>query len=96
MIRDPPDVRYQPEPIEPTWQGVLASYATIAIVLLLMWAFSDPVTAVVTLTTGVGLFVGTRRSLSVIRCFRECGGFAFNLGNSVHICVARPNVTDSP
>lgn len=95
MYRPPPDPRDHPAPQVPTWRGVLVSYVMAAAIPLLFWVVSQPLAGTVVLAAIVGLFISARRGLRLARCFYDCGGFAFNLGGKVQVCIIQPSVNDS-
>lgn len=89
MSNPPSDPRASPVPDEPTWRGILVSYAAMVAVPLALWFVSQPVVGTVALAGVVGLFVGTRRAYGLVRCLSDCGGFAFDLGGAVRVTIAR-------
>lgn len=74
---------------QPTWGNVLAAYALMAAVLLLLWAVSNPLAGAIALAAIVGLSVGARRAVRLIRCFQDCREFAVDLVGNVRITVTR-------
>jgi hypothetical protein len=90
MYIPPLDPRDDPVTNPPTPRGVLAIYAMLAAVPLLLWLVSQPVTGAVAVVTTAGIVIGARRTAGLVRCFRECGGLAFDLCGSVRICVTQP------
>ena len=91
---DPHDPRDRFAPTRPTWRSVLASYALVAAVPLLLWAAVHPLAGGVILAGAVGLAVAARRALGLLRCFRDCPGFAVVAG-PVRIAVT-PARADEP
>jgi hypothetical protein len=39
---------------------------------------------------GVGLFIGSRGALRVAHCVATCGGYVFDIGGTVQVCITRP------
>lgn len=89
MQRLPPDPRYVPPRDRPTWTHILASYAMAAAIPLLLWVASQPLAGTAALASAAGLVVVARRARELIRCFHECRGFAFDLGENVRITVSQ-------
>lgn len=90
MLRPPTDPRYRPAPSEPTWQNVLVGYAMIAAVPALLWVASQPSTRLVAVAAVVGLALVARHLLRLVRCFDDCRGFAFDLGQRIRITITQP------
>ena len=84
--RDPRRSRRRPDP---TWSGIVAAYAIVAAVPLLLWVATRPVVGATALAAAGGLVVGARRLLRLRRCLNECGGFVFDLAGDVRVCVTR-------
>lgn len=84
--RDPRRSRRRPEP---TWGGIVAAYAIVAAVPLLLWVATRPVAGAAALAAAGGLAVGTRRLLRLRRCLNDCGGFAVDLVGDVQVRVTR-------
>ena len=89
-MKRPPGSRYRTVSKDPTWRSILAAYAVVAAVPVLFWAVSNPLSAVAALALVAGLRVGARRVADLVRCLRDCGGFAVDLGESVRVTVTRP------
>ena len=94
MYIPPLDPRDDPVTNPPTSRGVLATYAVLAAVPLLLWVVSQPLTGTVAVVTIAGVVIGARRTAGMVRRFRECGGFAFDLGGSVRVCISQPQLDD--
>jgi hypothetical protein len=94
MSRPPFDPRYRPAVEQPSWEGVLASYALVPALLLLLWLISQPRTATVVLTATAGVLLGVRRALELARCVSDCGGFSVDLGGKLRITIAQPHADD--
>ena len=94
MYIPPLDPRDDPVTSLPTSRGILAIYATLAAVPLLLWLVSQPLTGAVAVVTTAGAVIGVRRTAGLLRCFRECGGFAFDVGGSVRVCVSQSQLDD--
>ncbi len=92
MHRPPPDPRKYRTTTDPTWRGILVSYLMVASFPLLLWVVSQPVAGTVVVTAIVGLALGVRHVHKLARCFFECGGFAFELGGKIRVCIAQPSV----
>ena len=90
MQSPPPDPRFRSRPKNPTWRSILAAYAVVAAVPVLFWAVSNPLSAVAGLAIVAGLRIGARRVADLVRCLRDCGEFAVDLGESVRVTVTRP------
>ena len=84
--RDPRRSRRRPEP---TWSGIVAAYASVAAVPLLLWVATRPVVGATALAAAGGLVVGARRLLRLRRCLNDCGGFAVDLVGDVRVLVTR-------
>ena len=84
--RDPRRSRRRPDP---TWSGIVAAYASVAAVPLLLWVATRPVVGATALAAAGGLVVGARRLLRLRRCLNECGGFVFDLAGDVRVRVTR-------
>jgi len=94
MYRPPRDPRNHQVPQVPSWRGILVSYVLVAAIPLLLWVVSQPVTGTVVLAAIGGLFISARRGLRLAHCFYDCGGFAFNLGGKVQVCIVQPSIND--
>ena len=90
MYRPPSDPRRYRADTESTPSGILVSYLMVATVFLLLWAVHNPVTAVVASVAGVGLFIGSRGALRVAHCVATCGGYVFDIGGGIHVCITGP------
>jgi len=90
MARRPPDPRLRSRPKNPTWRNVLASYALVAAIPVLLWVASNPLAGGIGLAAVLVLRAGARRGADLVRCLRDCGGFAIDLGENVRISVTRP------
>lgn len=90
MSKPPIDPRDQRKPTEPTWRGIVVAYGTMAAVLVLFAFASYPLLVAATIVATGGLYVASRRSLELYRCVRTCGGFAFDVGDRLQVCVTRP------
>lgn len=53
---------YLPPFEQPTWRGIATSYLLVALIPLLLWALSDPLNGLFTLTIGASLLVARRAS----------------------------------
>ena len=95
MIRPPIDPRYRPAPTEPTWRSILVSYAILATVPALLWAVSRPSTRIVGVVAVLGLALVARRLHRLVRCFSDCQGFAFDLGQRVRITITQPSTCEA-
>lgn len=94
MYQPSSDPRDGPLVDQPTWRGVLAAYVAIATVPLALFAVSNPLAgAGVVASLGV-LAVGARRTATLVECFHECQGFAFDVAGRVRITVAHPSSGD--
>jgi hypothetical protein len=65
------------------------SYALAAAIPLSLWAISRPLPGAVAVAAVGGLFVAARRVRRLVRCLRDCRGFAVDLFGSVRITVAQ-------
>jgi xanthosine utilization system XapX-like protein len=65
------------------------SYALAAAIPLSLWAISRPLPGAVAVVAVGGLFVAARRVRRLVRCLRDCRGFAVDLFGSVRITVAQ-------
>lgn len=89
-MRAPPlDPRDRPFVEQPTWRGILVSYALVAAVPLLLWVSSHQLAGAVTLALLAGLFVGGRGVFMLTRCFHVCQEFTVDLGGTAWITVAQ-------
>lgn len=95
MSRPPFDPRHRPAVEQPSWRGILVSYALIPVVFLSLWGISHPLTATVIIVATVCLLLTLRRTLNLARCLSNCGGFSIDLGGKIRITIARPQVDDS-
>jgi len=86
----PPDPRFRSRPKNPSWQDVLVSYALVAAVPVLFWVASNPLAGVVGLAAALALRAGARRGAALVRCLRDCGEFAVDLGEALRVTVTRP------
>jgi hypothetical protein len=66
----------------------------IAVIPLLLWVVSQPLAGIVVLAAIGGLFISARRGLRLAHCFYDCGGFAFDLGGKVQVCIIKPSAND--
>lgn len=94
MILPPIDPRYRPAPTQPTWRNILVSYAILASVPALLWVVSQPSTRIAGVVAVVGLALVARRLHRLIRCFYDCQGFAFDLGQRVRITITQPQSSE--
>ncbi|WP_135828279.1 hypothetical protein [Halorussus halobius] len=94
MSRPPLDPRYRSALTNPTWRHVLASYAMMVGVPVLVWAASRPLAGVAVVAALVGTAAGTRRASGLVQCFRNCEGFAFDVGDTARVTVTRSPVDD--
>lgn len=53
---------YLPSFEQPTWRGIATSYLLVALIPVLLWALSDPLNGLFTVTIGATLLVGRRAS----------------------------------
>lgn len=95
MSSPPLDPRYRPAIDRPSLESVLAGYALVPAFFLSLWIVSQPLTGTVVLAAIGGLFLGVRRARGLVRCFDECGGFSFDLGENVRITIAQKHTDDS-
>jgi Flp pilus assembly protein TadB len=95
MFRPPKDSRDGPIVEQPTWQRVFVSYGMMAAVFLSLWLVSNPLAGVVALAASAVAVITVRRAAELARCFRDCGGFAFDLGGRVRITVAQPRTEEA-
>lgn len=89
MFRPPFDPRDRPLIDRPTWRSVLVSYATMAVVPLLLWAVSRPLEGTVTLVGIAVLCVGGRRVHRLRRCFYECQKLTFDVAGKAQITITQ-------
>ncbi|WP_157971746.1 hypothetical protein [Halorussus litoreus] len=89
MSRPPLDPQDRIALRNPTWRNVLVSYAMVLAVPIALWAVSEPLAGAVVVATLAGLAVATRRAYGLVRCFRQCRGFAFDLGETARITVTQ-------
>ncbi|WP_435180092.1 hypothetical protein [Halorussus sp. AFM4] len=89
MYRPPLDPRDSPLVDQPTWRSVAASYLLAAAIPIVLWIATRPIAGLVTVAAVAGLIVGARRAYRLRRCFRDCRGFAFDLGGRARITVSR-------
>lgn len=94
MYRPPLAPRTRPAPAEPTWRAILATYATVAAVPVLLWLAARPLAGGVALAVAAGLLVGAGRARRLTRCVRQCRGIAFDLVGAVRITVTWDTADD--
>jgi len=75
---------------EYTWKSILLAYAALGAVPLLLWTLHRPLAGVLAITALAGLVAAGRPAARLARCFRNCGGFAVDLGDRVRISVSQP------
>lgn len=93
--RPPLAPRTRLAPAEPSWRAILASYATIVAIPVLLWVTSRPLAGGVALAVAAGLLVGAGRARRLARCVRRCRGIAFDLVGDVRITVTWAPAHDS-
>jgi hypothetical protein len=86
-----PTIDTRDKPAVDSSRSIAASYATVPIALLLLWAVSQPLAGAATLVAVVGVAVGVERLSQLLRCFRACGGFTLDLGDRARISVTQPD-----
>jgi hypothetical protein len=64
----------------------------VATIPLLLWVVSQPVAGAILVTALVGLALGARHVYKLARCLFECGGFTFELGGKIRVCITQPGV----
>lgn len=70
-----------------TWRRVLASYAMMAAIPVLLWAASAPLAAGVAAAGGAGAAIATKHARRLARCVEECRGLALDLPGTVDVAV---------
>jgi hypothetical protein len=95
MYRPPSDPRPRSTTSGPTWRALLVRYAIVAAVPILLWAVSQPVTAVLALGAIAVLGTAARRGYGLVRCFYDCQAMIFDLGGVARITI-RQAPTDEP
>lgn len=95
MYQPPFDPRPNSVATAPTWRALLVRYAVVAAVPILLWAVSQPVTAVLAVGAIAALSIATRRGYGLVRCFSDCQAMVFDLGGVARITV-RQAPTDEP
>lgn len=94
MYQPPSESRDSPLVDQPTWRSVLAAYAVMAAVPLSLFAVSNPLAGTAVFASLGALAVGARRTATLVECFHECQGFAFDVAGRVRITVAQPSSGD--
>lgn len=95
MVRPPLDPNDPSLIDQPTWRSVIASYAILASIPLLLWIVSQPLAGSVALAAAVGLAVGARRAYELLRCFYDCQAMVFDLGGRARITVTQLPTDDA-
>lgn len=95
MYRGPRDSRYLEVPTETSWRSLVVCYALMPTTLLLLWSVTNPLAGAAAITGAVGLFVGSRKAVPLVRCLAECGGFVLDVTDDLQLCVVRPGA-DGP
>lgn len=80
---------------DPTWTGIFIHFLIIAAIPVLLWTVSQPVTGSIALALVVVGYIGARRVTELLQCFSDCGGFAFNLGGKIEVCITQPGLHKS-
>ncbi|WP_232686381.1 hypothetical protein [Halobacterium zhouii] len=94
-MHEPPSTpRNGPLVDQPTWRGVLAVYAVMAAVPLSLFTASNPLAGAAVVASLGALAVSARRTATLVECFNECQGFAFDVAGRVRITVAHPSNSD--
>lgn len=91
MYRPPMKPPAGPLPGPPGERSLLVGYAMVAAIPLLLWAASSPLAGAVVLGALYGLVAAGRRASRLVQCFRDCGGFCFDLGGRLRIAVCDPS-----
>ncbi|MFT4885218.1 MAG: hypothetical protein ACI8U4_002740 [Natronomonas sp.] len=94
MYQPPLDPRPDSVATAPTWRALLVRYAVVAAVPILLWAISQPVTAVLALGAIAALSIGARRGYGLVRCFYDCQAMIFDLGGVARITVRQTPTDD--
>lgn len=95
MHRGPIDSRHTNGPTDPSWRSLAVCYALIAAAALLLWSTTNPLAGVAVATGALGLFVGARKTVPLVRRLSQCGGFVLDVTDDLQICVVRPSA-DGP
>lgn len=82
------DPREGPAFEPPTRSSIFVSYLMMATLPLFIWILSNPVIGFTVIASGVVLIVLSRRLKALKRCFSACGGFAFDIGETVRISIS--------
>ena len=62
----------------------------MAALFLALVSVSHPLVGATSIVALVGSSIVARRVAGLARCFRDCGGFSYNLAGRVRISVSRP------
>lgn len=74
----------------PTWSQVGQTYVLAALIPVLFWTFANPIAGTVTLAGIAVTAIGVKRLDVLAACLRDCGEFAFELGDTARVTVSHP------
>ena len=89
------DPRQYPPTEEPTWKGILISYAMIVAVPFILWVVSQPLVGTAVLAGIVSLAIGLRRGYRLAHCFSHCERIVIDLGEAARITITHPPIDDA-
>lgn len=94
MRKPPTDPRFQLAPEQPTWSGVLVSYALLVGFTLFLFFLSRPLVGIVGLAAVVGLYVGAPRVSRLIRCVSHCRELTFDLAGEIQVTITQTRIDE--
>lgn len=96
MLKPPTNQTHQPLIEQPRWRSLLASYAVLAGIPIVMWMVGNPPASLVVISGGIGSVLIGNRAVRLVYCFHDCRAITFELGNKAVITVMehQPNELD--
>jgi hypothetical protein len=85
----PPDPRYRPSPTEATWGGILAGFALLAALPVVLRVLDQPLVGALTVAVIVVLASGVHRTARVVRCVAVWRRCTVELLGVVQVTIAR-------